>query len=161
MRGGGDRGYYQRQYSPLCLLLYATGVAFLVIGFAGPHPLRWVFVPTSAVILVVATSFHHLTVADEGDRLSIRFGPLPLFRRSLLYDDIVAVEAGRTTLLDGLGIHYSLRGGWVWNIWGRACVVIKLRQGTLYLGTDDGPALIQFLQSVTRHQSDPEAVEDH
>ncbi len=40
-------------------------------------------------------------------------GPIPLFRRSVKYEDIISVEIGRTTILDGYGIHKSLRGGWV------------------------------------------------
>jgi len=49
-----------------------------------------------------------------------------LFRRTIRYDDIISAEIGRTTILDGWGIHMSLRGGWVWNLWGRDCVVLQL-----------------------------------
>ena len=98
-------------------------------------------------MLILAASFHHLTVEDEGDRLSISFGPLPLFRRSIRYNDVIGVERGRTTLFDGLGIHLSLRGGWVWNIWGLDCVVLRLQHSTLRVGTDDAEALLAFLQS--------------
>jgi len=92
------------------------------------------------LLLVLAASFHHLTVADEGDRLSIRFGPLPLFSRSVQCKDILAVELGRR-------VHLSLRGGWVWNIWGRDRVVLRLRSGTLRVGTNDAENLAQFVQS--------------
>ncbi len=78
--------------------------------------------------LEFAALSHHLTVEDEGDRLSVNFGPIPLFRRSVKYENIVKVETGRTTILDGWGIHMSLRGGWVWNLWGRNCVVLRLRK---------------------------------
>jgi hypothetical protein len=50
--------------------------------------------------------------------LVIRFGPIPLFRRTVRYADIQKVEVGRTLILDGWGIHFSIRGGWVWNLWG-------------------------------------------
>jgi hypothetical protein len=72
----------------------------------------------------------------------VRFGPIPLFRKTVLYTDILKVEVGRTLLLDGWGIHMSILGGWVWNIWGRDCVVVHLRDGgTLRIGTDDGESL--------------------
>jgi hypothetical protein len=94
--------------------------------------------PIGLLMLVVAASFHHLTVEDRGDVLAVRFGPLPLFLRTVRYADIQAVEIGRTLRLDGWGIHYSLRGGWVWNLWGRDCVVVRFRDGrTLRIGTDD------------------------
>jgi len=48
-----------------------------------------------------------LTVCDEGDRLAICFGPLPLFQRRFQYDDILGVEIGRTTIMDGWGIHWT------------------------------------------------------
>ena len=39
----------------------------------------------------------------------------------------------------------SLRGGWVWNIWGRDCVVIR-HSGILRVGTDDAHNLAEFLK---------------
>ena len=44
------------------------------------------------------------------------------------------------------GIHMSPRGGWVWNIWGRDCVVIHLEIGTLRVGTDDAANLEALLR---------------
>ncbi len=49
-------------------------------------------------------------------------------------------------LLESWGIHMSPRGGWVWNIWGRDCVVIRLETGTLRLGTDDAANLAEYLR---------------
>ncbi|PAY16358.1 hypothetical protein CKO51_27285 [Rhodopirellula sp. SM50] len=107
--------------------------------------IQWVFPAAGLLTLILSASFHHLTVEDEGDRLSIRFGPIPLFRRSIKYEDIVSVEVGRTTVLDGWGIHTSIRGGWVWNIWGTDCVALRLRNGILRIGTDDADQLSEFL----------------
>jgi len=70
---------------------------------------------------------------------------IPLFRRTIRYDDIISAEIGRTTILDGWSIHMSLRGGWVWNLWGRDCVVLQLRKGILGVGTDDAENLADFL----------------
>lgn len=98
-------------------------------------------------MLVLALCFQHLTIADEGDRLAIWFGPLALFQRRIPYADIQSVEIGRTMLIEGWGIHLSLlRRGWVWNIWGRDCVVIQ-HKGILRLGTNDPESLLQFLKA--------------
>jgi hypothetical protein len=145
-------GYAHTQTAPLCLLLYATAVLFIGLGWVLPDesPIRWLFPALCLPALVVAASFHHLTVEDRGDVLAIRFGPLPLFRRTVRYADIEAVEAGRTLLLDGWGIHYSVRGGWVWNLWGRDCVVVRFRDGrTLRIGTDDAENLAAFVGAKT------------
>lgn len=139
--------YRHTQRAPLCLLVYGTAVMFLVLGWVlrNEPVIQWVFPAVGLLMLVLAASFHHLTVEDEGDRLSISFGPIPLFRRSIKYESIVSVEVGRTTILDGWGIHMSIRGGWVWNVWGRECVVLRLRKSILRVGTDDAAQLSEFL----------------
>jgi hypothetical protein len=143
-------GYSHTQTAPLCLLIYALATVFLALGWfvQDAPPIPWLFPPIGLLMLVIAASFHHLTVEDQGDVLSVRFGPIPLFRKTVQYSDIVSAEVGRTLLLDGLGIHMSIRGGWVWNIWGRDCVVVHFRNGgTLRIGTDDAEILAGFLQS--------------
>lgn len=139
--------YKHVQHAPLCLLLYSLAVVFLVLGLVlkNEPPIPWLFPPMGLLMLILAASFHHLTVKGEGDRLWISFGPIPLFRRSVRYEHIVGVKVGRTTILDGWGIHMSFRGGWVWNIWGRDCVVLRLRKGTLRVGSDDAESLAGFL----------------
>jgi hypothetical protein len=142
--------YWHRQTAPLCLLLYVLAAVFLSIGWgARQSPVVSLVLPAVGLLLLaLAAGFHHLTVADEGEALSVRFGPLPLFRTAIRYDDVRRVEIGRTTLLDGLGIHLSLRGGWVWNLWGRDCVVLHLRNGgTFRIGSDDTENLAGFIQT--------------
>jgi hypothetical protein len=114
-------------------------------------PIRWLFPPIGLLMFVLAASIHHLTVEDRGVVLAIRFGPMPLLRRTVSYADIEKVEVGRTLLLDGWGIHLSIRGGWVWNLWGRTCVVVHFKNGgTLRIGTDDAEHLVAFLRSKVR-----------
>lgn len=142
--------YQHTQRAPLCLLVYALAVIFIVLGVVLQDipPILWLYPPLSLLMVVLAASFHHLTVRDDGDRLSISFGPIPLFRRSVRYDDIQSAEVGRTTLLDGWGIHYSIRGGWVWNLWGRDCAVVRFKNGgKLWIGTDDAKNLSEFLNN--------------
>ena len=143
--------YRHTQRAPLCLLIYSLAITLLVLGWVlqNEPTIRFVFPPTGLLMLALAASFHHLTVEDQGDRLSISFGPLPLFRRSVKYEEIVSVEVGRTTILDGWGIHMSLRGGWVWNLWGRDCVVLRLKRGVLRVGTDDAENLARFIAGKT------------
>jgi hypothetical protein len=130
------------------LLIYALAVVFLALGFfvQDAPPIQWLFPPIGLLMFVLAASFHHLSVVDEGDVLAIRFGPVPLFRKTVRYAEIDRVEVGRTLLLDGWGIQMSIRGGWVWNLWGRDCVVIYLRKGVLRIGSDDAENLAAFLR---------------
>lgn len=142
-------GYSHTQKAPLCLLIYALAAVFLALGYfvQDAPPIQWLFPPIGLLMLALAASIHHLTVEDQGDVLAIRFGPVPLFRRTVRYADIEKVEVGRTLLLDGWGIHLSIRGGWVWNLWGRACVVVHFKNGgTLRIGTDDAEMFAEFLR---------------
>lgn len=147
--------YKHVQTAPLCLLVYVFAVIFLVLGWVlkNEEPFPWLFPSIGVVMLLLAASFHYLTVEDRVDRLSVSFGPIPLFRRSVRYEEIISAEVGRTTILDGWGIHMSLRGGWVWNLWGRDCVVVHFKKGgMLRIGTDDVMCLAAFLSHQIRKQ---------
>jgi hypothetical protein len=140
--------YSHTQQSPLCLIFFGSAIWLFVLAWiAGDQPTETPMLVVGGMLMtLIGLAFHHLTVEDEGDRLAIRFGPLPLFRTSIRYSDIRKVEVGRTLLLDGWGIHWSLRGGWVWNLWGRDCVVVHRSKGTLRVGTDDVAGLARFLE---------------
>lgn len=140
--------YSHTQKAPLCLLVYALAVVFLALGWIvqDAPPIQWLFPPIGILMFVLAASIHHLSVVDQGDELAVFFGPIPLLRKTVPYCEIKSVETGRTLLLDGWGIHTSVRGGWVWNLWGRDCVVLHLKKGTLRIGTDDAENLAAFLE---------------
>lgn len=141
-------GYSHTQRAPMCLLLYGFAALALVTAIPSRDPAGIAIAGgVAAVLLLLAPAFHHLTVEDQGTALAIRFGPLPLFRTRVNYADIASTEVGTTTLIEGWGIHGSLRGGWVWNLWGWDCVVVRYKNGgTLRIGSDDAPGLHAFLQ---------------
>jgi len=148
----GKPQYTHTQKAPLCLILY--GAALLCLGLAvtvDDTPGAFIGGGVGLLIALLAPCFHNLTVADRVDVLSIRFGPVPLFGRTVRYAEIEKAEIGRTMILDGWGIHYSIRGGWVWNLWGRDCVVIHFKKGSvLRIGTDDAENLVGFLKGKAR-----------
>lgn len=147
MSGAG--AYDHTQKGPWSLMLYALTAAFLTASWYLWHvpALSITFLVTGLFMFLLGGSLGYLAVADEGDQLVIRFGPLPLFRKRIRYDDIREVNTARTTLLDGWGIHWNPWGGWVWNIWGSDCVVIRLDKGAFRVGTDDPRGLAEFLRS--------------
>lgn len=143
--------YSHTQQAPLSLILCGFALTcFSLAWLVGETPGVLISGGVGLLIAFLASAFHHMTVEGEGDVLAIRFGPVPLFRRTVRYADIESVEVGRTLILEGWGIHWSIRGGWVWNLWGRDCVVIHFKNGgTLRLGTDDAENLADFLQGKT------------
>ena len=140
--------YDHTQRGPMLWLLYAMAALMLSVSWLlrSEDAIPWVFLVVGLMILTLSAGFHYLRVKDEGKQLTIAFGPLPLFRKSISYDDIVSVQTGRTTILDGWWIHMSLRGGWVWNILGRDCVILKLKKGMLRVGSDDAEQLAAYIQ---------------
>jgi len=147
-------GYSHKQTAPLCLILYGVGIVAITLAVLLGEPVGIVIAGSVSLVLVLlASCFHYLAVENQGDVLVVRFGPVPLFRRTVRYADIGSVEIGRTLLLDGWGIHLSVRGGWVWNLWGRMCVVIHFKDGgTLRIGTDDAENLVGFLEGKVAQQ---------
>ncbi|MFN9718445.1 MAG: hypothetical protein ACK58L_07120 [Planctomycetota bacterium] len=143
------KNYSHTQSAPLCLILYGCALACLVVGaISGEASGVVISGCVGLLIAMLGSCFHELTVEDQGQVLSIHFGPVPLFRRTVNYVDMSNVEIGRTLLIDGWGIHRSIRGGWVWNLWGRDCVMVSFRNGQpLRIGTDDAENLLAFLRS--------------
>jgi hypothetical protein len=139
--------YEHTQYGSLHLILLVPAAAMLAVAAVVPlMPLRIVMLVAGAVMILLAASFRRLTVRDGVDRLLIEFGPLPLFRKSIPYSEIEAVEHGRTIVLDGWGMQYVPGRGWTYSLWGFGCVLLRLAHGkTLRIGTDDPEGLAAFL----------------
>ena len=88
-----------------------------------------------------------LLIDSQGAFECLHWKGLPLFKTAIPYCEITEVEVDRTTWLDGWGIHMSLRGGWVWNIWGWECVKITRSNRVIRIGTNDPVRLAEFLQT--------------
>ncbi len=144
--------YRHTQRAPLCVLLYGLAwISGLVAVLTVPDLPRGAFLVATLLPLtvgcVLGPAFHYLRVQDEGEHLRVGFGPLPLFKTSIPYSEITEVAVDRTTWLDGWGIHMSVRGGWVWNIWGWECVKITRSNRVIRIGTNDPVRLAEFLQT--------------
>ena len=98
--------YSHTQESPLCLILFGSSIPFFVVAWlAREQPVVVaVMIGPGLLLALLGLAFHHLTVEDEGDRLAIRFGPLPFLETSILYADIQRSRSA-TMILDGWGIH--------------------------------------------------------
>jgi hypothetical protein len=106
------------------LLMWCVGLMFALVGFM----------------------LSYMTVQDEGDRLSVGFGPLA-FGTRIRYDQIARVDRGAMTLLDGIGIHTNRQGAESFNPGTRDCVAVHLKNGsTVRIGTSDVDALCRFLE---------------
>ncbi len=140
--------YDHTQRGPLCYLLAAIAAGFAATAIFVPHPaVTVVHAVLAVVVFAAAFCFAHLTVRDEGEQLAIRFGPVPLFARTIPYAEITGVERARSDILDGLGIHWVPWRGWIYNLWGFDCVKLTVKGKPVRIGTDDPDGLVEFLRA--------------
>ncbi|MCK4284098.1 MAG: hypothetical protein KAX44_07250 [Candidatus Brocadiae bacterium] len=151
--------YVHRQYGPWHVMFLVLGLG--VFGVTAVCGVRGQMSGSVAVSLVLvggifflaAAVLAYLEVRGDGDRLAVRFGPLPLFGTSIPYDAMESVERARTSMLYGFGMQ-----GLPWlflalNIRGSDAVQIRLkrrlgiwRAKMVFVGTDDAENLVEFLR---------------
>jgi hypothetical protein len=141
--------YRHTQNGPWYLLLISIAILQLTLSYVLRNEglLTWMFLSFSVLMLLLAFACRTLTVAHDRDSLLIFFGPLPLFKQRIAYQKIESARVAKTTFLDGWGMHFSIRGGWVWNIWGFNCVHLRYQGKQLWLGTDEPDKLLSWINS--------------
>ncbi len=139
--------YVHTQRAPLHYMLHGVAAILVVSAWLslGEPIIAIILGVTGCLMVIFALSFRSLTVSDDGERLSIRFGPMPLFRKSIAYSDITRVEPGRSSFIDGWGVHYMPGRGWTYNLWGYGCAVVHLGRKVIRIGSDDVENLVDFL----------------
>lgn len=141
--------YEHTQRSPLHLLLMA--VAGVLAGQAvitqQEQSSRIVLLCVAALFIFLAACFAELTVRDEGERLLLRYGPLPMFGWKFSWNDVESAEVSRTSWIDGWGIHWIPGRGTTFNLWGFDCVVLRVNGKVVRIGTDDAEALALVIRS--------------
>ncbi len=140
--------YERTQYAPLHYILLAISVLLLTGAWtARAQPAVVItLVGVGAALVLVSLMLGSLTVSDEGDHLALRYGPLPVFRKQIPYADITAVQPGRTSVIDGWGIHYIPGRGTTYNLWGFGCVKLTVGKRVIRVGSDDVENLVEFLR---------------
>jgi hypothetical protein len=140
--------YDHTQKAPLHLILYPIIVVSLVLAWIGRDQAAIVLstLGVAVTLVLVALMFKQLTVRDEGHRLAIRYGPLPVFRKLIPYSDISSVEPGRSSVVDGWGIHWIPGRGFTYNLWGFSCAILTVKGRIVRVGSDDVENLVAFLR---------------
>ncbi len=141
--------YDHRQKAVLPWLLWVIALGMLVVVAMIPASQRWVqglLMVLGLVFIGLGFTFGHLRVRDGGSHLMVQFGPLPLVRRRIDYDQIQNFAAERSSLIDGWGVHYHPVKGWIYNIQGFDCVRLDLGEHKFRVGTDDVAGLMELLK---------------
>ncbi len=146
--------YHHTQRSPLHLLLYVPAIfAFFLAWQQRAHVPPSLIAGGIAVLMVILSlSFQTLTISEKEEHLDVRYGPLNLFGTKILFDDITHVERGKTSLIDGWGIHFIPFRGWTISLWGFDCAKVSRGDSTLRIGTDDAEHLVARLTERIKNQ---------
>ena len=140
--------YRHVQRSPLHLLLYLPAIVsfFAAWQMRNDGPPSIVLLVVAVACLLLSLSFQTLTVTGDDEHLVVRYGPLNLFGTQVQYGDITNVETGKTSWIDGWGIHFIPFRGWTFNLWGFDCAKLTVKGKVLRIGTDDSENLVGFLR---------------
>ena len=96
----------------------------------------------AAMLLLAGTLLGSLTIEDDGESLFLRYGPLPLLHRRIWYADVANVETDQISILDGWGILWLPYRGWTYNLRGRDCLKLTLRDNKVVrIGSEDVQSL--------------------
>ena len=138
-----SESYRHTQKSPLFFLLILIAGLMSVLAWNNRDQSTAMIVLTvvAGIFITLAFSFFSLTTSIQSNRLFIRYGPIPLFGTSLDLIEIDDAIVGRTSVIDGWGIHYIPMRGWTFNLWGFSCVKIAMGNSVVRVGTDDAENL--------------------
>jgi len=156
------QGYDHVQQGRLHWLVYGGAAVCLWAGIVildGAAPGErtagfWLYFVLAGLLGVLGMSFQYMRVRDRGEVMEINFGPLPLLRRQVRYDEIVSVKRGRTAWIDGWGIHLVPGRGWTWNVWGRDCAELQVNGSRLRVGTNDPDGLVAMIEERLADRAD-------
>ena len=139
--------YCHTQKAPLHLLFHGMGFALLVWAWMSQRewPAALILGFVGLLLIFFAFMLTNMTVRDEGEFLAIRYGLLPVFRHRIRYADITSVEQGRSSFIDGWGIHWLPGRGWTYNLWGFQCAKLTVSGRIVRIGSDDVDNLVEFL----------------
>lgn len=136
--------YDRVQKGWIWIVLPVLALVVLGMGFVVPERVgSAVLFSTAALMFVLAASMAWLRVRDDGDRLSISYGPLPLIRRQIDYARITGVERVKPPALLGVGIRWAPGFGWTWNVDTGDLVRLQLGERAFHVGAADPDALVE------------------
>lgn len=142
--------YEHTQKGPWYLLLLAVAasqITTLLTGVVNGTPWAfWMLVAVSILMILLACSFRSLTVRVTASDIQVKFGPLPLMGKRVHLQDVQAVQATRSSIVDGWGVHWNPGQGWIYNLWGFDCIALQLGKTRLRIGTDEPQELMQAIQ---------------
>lgn len=107
--------------------------------------------PVNIILGVIAFLFSSMTINIKGKKLTWYFGP-KFWKNEILLSDIRGLEVVRMNFFDGLGIRQT-SDGMLYNVSGLDAVEIKLRNKSIFLGTNEPYELFHAINKRLTNES--------
>ena len=147
--------YNHTQRSPAALIFLVLAalipIGLLISGVLPPNDAgaRLTLFVVTLVMLTSAYVFSSLTIEIRSGQLSWWFGP-GVVKKTVPLSNIVSAEPTNTSVINGWGIHLTMRG-WLYNIAGRRAVLVTQRDGKRFLlGSDEPERLAEAIMAASR-----------
>ena len=139
-------GYECTQKGWLWIVLPVAAVMVFGVSLAvGDADTRLLLMAMGAGVLLLSFAVGHLRVRDEGDRLFIGWGPLPVFRRRIDYARVTGVEVVEAPAWLGWGLRWWPGKGWAWIAEGRALVRLQMGRKAFHVGSPEPERLAEYV----------------
>ena len=142
--------YQHTQRGPWSFVLLAITAVNLTLAARlwGNEPAwaAWLLLGVALLMTFLAFCCQSLTTTVSETSLRVHFGPIPLLGKKVALEQVVSVRPGKSSVLDGWGVHWTPGRGWIYNMWGFDCLSIHLGTSHFRVGTNDPDQLREVLE---------------
>ncbi len=138
------------------LIIWAVTAAIIgILAMTYLFGMVWITALVLGIMIFALAICSTLTVSVCDDILRIRYGPLPLIRKSWPVAEIASAAAVTNSWYYGWGIRWTPHG-WLYNVSGFEAVEVRLLSGkTFRIGTDEPEALCRALEQARMKNKKP------
>lgn len=140
---GPNLGYtgYEHTQRGTTIIAAVSAAILLILTITLFLGIEWVALIVLCILVFVLSITSSLTVSLGSGLLRIRFGPLPLVRKSWPVAEIVSVTTVTNPWYYGFGIRWT-PSGMLYNVSGKHAIEVLMDDGTMFrIGTDEPEAL--------------------
>lgn len=156
--------FQEKQQFPRWLQFFIIALAVLNIGgmllqlyvaksvLTGPVPKKGLLILAVSIgLLMFALTRVKLHTEIDNQGLQMRF--FPFAHKNIPWAEIASMEITEYSFINGIGVHYSFKHGWVYNVAGTKGLAVHLKNGKRFvIGSQKTKELEAFLVKKNRHK---------
>lgn len=144
--GRPDGGLYEHTQRGFLIIGAVSAAIVLIVAMTFLFGLVWITAIVICILIFALAICSTLTASVSDDDLRIRFGPLPLIRKSWPVAEIVSATTVKNPWYYGWGVRWTPTGP-LYNVSGYSAVEVTLGSGRKFrIGTDEPEALCRAIE---------------